>query len=112
MRIKYFDNIYILNVTSSKSKGKVSNNDKRFKDCLMSSIDCTQLPEIVEFSPDIYQTKFPLVQVSLDIKIMADELKINQKKLPRKHGKDFTKRYAIKKILYILVNFIETETHQ
>ena len=44
-------------VTPYKNKGKVSNNNKQFHDCLMTRIVHTPSPETVSKQLDMYQNK-------------------------------------------------------
>ena len=90
-------------VTYSKSKGKVFNYQFFYKYCLMKRILHTPSPEIVSTSSDVSQNKFSLENISLDIKLMTYILYINLRKLSRKCGKAFTKRYALK--IMILTHF-------
>ena len=72
----------------------------------MKIIVQTPSSETVPTLSCIYQTKFSLEKISLDIHLMIDALSINQETLSRRFGKVFTKSYALKKLfLYILVNF-------
>ena len=43
--------------TSTKSKGKISNDQKQFQDCLTTSILHTLSPETVSESSDVTQNK-------------------------------------------------------
>ena len=53
MKIICFDNMEKKIATSSKSKGRVSNDQKQFEDCLMTSIVHTPSPETVSTLSDI-----------------------------------------------------------
>ena len=95
MKIKCFDNMEKMYLTSSKNEGKFS-NDKKIQYCMIENIVHTPLPETVSTSSYFFQTKLLLANISLGMQLISDALSINRKTLSNKFGKSFSKRYGLK----------------
>ena len=100
-KIICFDNMAKIYAASSKSKGRLPNDQKQFEDCLMTSIVHTPSPETVSTLSEVTQNKVSSEKRSLGMQLMSDALSINRETLSKKFGKAFSKRYALKTMIVI-----------